>query len=60
MPKKTLRSDNPRLLAAVTLAKVKNGAYSNLQLNQIIKQNPLKDQDKGLLTSLVYGTIQYR
>ncbi|CAK1224787.1 Transcription antitermination protein NusB (NusB) [Fructobacillus fructosus] len=60
MPKKTLHSDNPRLLAAVTLAKVKNGAYSNLQLNQIIKQNPLKDQDKGLLTSLVYGTIQYR
>lgn len=60
MPKKTLRSNNPRLLAAVTLAKVKNGAYSNLQLNQIIKQNPLKDQDKGLLTTLVYGTIQYR
>lgn len=60
MPKKTLRSNNPRLLAAVTLAKVKNGAYSNLQLNQIIKQNPLKDSDKGLLTSLVYGTIQYR
>ncbi|MBS9334485.1 16S rRNA (cytosine(967)-C(5))-methyltransferase RsmB [Fructobacillus sp. M1-13] len=60
MPKKITHSDNPRLLAVLTLSKVKNGAYSNLQLNQIIKQNPLKDTDKGLLTTLVYGTIQYR
>ncbi|MBS9336227.1 16S rRNA (cytosine(967)-C(5))-methyltransferase RsmB [Fructobacillus papyrifericola] len=60
MPKKITHSDNPRLLAVLTLAKVKNGAYSNLQLNQIIKANPLKDADKGLLTTLVYGTIQYR
>lgn len=60
MAKKITHSDNPRVLAVLTLAKVKGGAYSNLQLNQIIKNNPLKENDKGLLTTLVYGTIQYR
>ncbi|GAP02754.1 16S rRNA methyltransferase GidB [Fructobacillus pseudoficulneus] len=60
MPNKIKDSQNPRLLAVVTLAKIKNGAYSNLQLNQVIKSHQLKPADKGLLTTLVYGTIQYR
>ncbi|GAP00074.1 16S rRNA (cytosine(967)-C(5))-methyltransferase RsmB [Fructobacillus ficulneus] len=60
MPSKIKDSQNPRLLAVVTLAKIKNGAYSNLQLNQVIRQHNLKPVDKGLLTTLVYGTIQYR
>lgn len=60
MPNQVKNSQNPRLLAVTTLAKIKNGAYSNLQLNQVIKSHQLKAVDKGLLTTLVYGTIQYR
>lgn len=33
-------------------------AYSNLLLNQILKESPLHERDKRLVTELVYGTIQ--
>lgn len=36
----------------------KNQAYSNLLLNQSIKRENLNDKDIGLLTEMVYGTIQ--
>lgn len=36
----------------------KNQAYSNLLLNNTIKKNELPAKDIGLLTELVYGTIQ--
>ena len=36
----------------------KNQAYSNLLLNSTIKKNELPAKDIGLLTELVYGTIQ--
>ncbi len=32
-----IQTNNPRVLAVQTLARVKDGAYSNLQLNQVIK-----------------------
>jgi 16S rRNA (cytosine967-C5)-methyltransferase len=35
-----------------------NQAYSNLLLNQSIKREQLNDKDVGLLTEIVYGTIQ--
>lgn len=38
----------------------KNQAYSNLLLNQSIKSANLNDKDIGLLTEIVYGTIQRR
>ncbi|MEX0380388.1 16S rRNA (cytosine(967)-C(5))-methyltransferase RsmB [Leuconostoc sp. MS02] len=60
MSDKRVYSDNPRVLAVQTLAKIKNGAYSNLQLNQVIKQHHLGEADKRLLTTLVYGVIQHR
>ncbi|MCT8389495.1 16S rRNA (cytosine(967)-C(5))-methyltransferase RsmB [Leuconostoc holzapfelii] len=60
MSDKRVYSDNPRVLAVQTLAKIKNGAYSNLQLNQVIKQHQLSEADKRLLTTLVYGVIQHR
>ncbi|GMA70430.1 ribosomal RNA small subunit methyltransferase B [Leuconostoc litchii] len=60
MSDKRVYSDNPRVLAVQTLAKIKNGAYSNLQLNQIIKQHKLGEADTRLLTTLVYGVIQHR
>lgn len=36
----------------------KNQAYSNLLLNQSIKKEELNEKDIGLLTEIVYGTIQ--
>ncbi|KRN75044.1 hypothetical protein IV73_GL000802 [Weissella kandleri] len=51
---------NARALAVRTLEQVKNGAYSNLQLNQIIKDSKLDQRDVNLLTTLVYGVIQHR
>ncbi|MDR3190293.1 MAG: 16S rRNA (cytosine(967)-C(5))-methyltransferase RsmB [Lactobacillaceae bacterium] len=51
---------NPRALAVRTLEKIQNGAYSNLQLNQIAKQSKLDERDIHLLTTLTYGVIQHR
>ncbi|WP_458413943.1 16S rRNA (cytosine(967)-C(5))-methyltransferase RsmB [Schinkia sp. CFF1] len=36
----------------------KNQAYSNLLLNQMIEKHKLKKEDIGLLTEIVYGTVQ--
>ncbi|TWI55110.1 16S rRNA (cytosine(967)-C(5))-methyltransferase RsmB [Halalkalibacter nanhaiisediminis] len=38
----------------------KNQAYSNLLLNQTVKRSKLDQRDVGLLTEMVYGTIQRR
>ncbi len=38
----------------------KNQAYSNLLLNSTIEKNELPAKDVGLLTELVYGTLQRR
>lgn len=38
----------------------KNQAYSNLLLNQTVKRTKLERRDVGLLTEIVYGTIQRR
>jgi 16S rRNA (cytosine967-C5)-methyltransferase len=35
-------------------------AYSNLLLNQLIRASRLSEKDTGLLTELVYGTLQRR
>jgi len=40
------------------LAIEKNQAYSNLLLHSLIEKNNIKDKDIGLLTELVYGTLQ--
>jgi 16S rRNA (cytosine967-C5)-methyltransferase len=34
--------------------------YSNIALDTAIKRADLKDSDRGLLTALVYGTIERR
>lgn len=52
---------NVRELALEGLLQVeKNGAYSNLLLNQLIEKNKIEGKDVGLLTEIVYGTIQRR
>ena len=52
---------NSRLVAINVLIEVfdKEG-YSNIALNKALKEHPLSDKDKGLVTEIVYGTIKYR
>jgi len=52
--------NSPRWLAVSALSKIKNGAYSNLQLNQLINQHSMDRRDINLLTNIVYGVIQHR
>jgi len=52
--------NNARALAVRTLEKVQNGAYSNLQLNAIVKQSELDSRDIAFMTNMVYGVIQHR
>ncbi|QVK18836.1 16S rRNA (cytosine(967)-C(5))-methyltransferase RsmB [Mycoplasmatota bacterium] len=52
---------NVREVALNIINKVLNeGAYSNLILNETIQTIRLNEKDVGLLTELVYGTIQYK
>ncbi|WP_416731478.1 16S rRNA (cytosine(967)-C(5))-methyltransferase RsmB [Fictibacillus sp. JL2B1089] len=51
--------NNIRAIALDVLLKIEqNQAYSNLQLNQTLQNSNMKSVDKGLLTNIVYGTIQ--
>ncbi|AVK60294.1 16S rRNA (cytosine(967)-C(5))-methyltransferase RsmB [Lactobacillus sp. CBA3605] len=52
--------NSPRWLAVSALAKINNGAYSNLQLSQLINQHSMDRRDINLLTNIVYGVIQHR
>lgn len=53
------KQENVRNLALDTLLKIeKEGAYSNLLLNQVLLTANLKALDKGLFTEIVYGTLQ--
>ncbi|MBY0598369.1 16S rRNA (cytosine(967)-C(5))-methyltransferase RsmB [Bacillus bingmayongensis] len=52
---------NVRELALDGLIQVeKSGAYSNLLLNNLIEKSQIDRKDVGLLTEIVYGTIQRR
>ncbi|MRS09599.1 transcription antitermination factor NusB, partial [Bacillus anthracis] len=52
---------NVRELALDGLIQVeKSGAYSNLLLNNLIEKSTIDRKDIGLLTEIVYGTIQRR
>lgn len=52
-------SNNVREVALDTLLHIeKNQAYSNLLLNQMIQKAGLGPKDVGLLTEIVYGTVQ--
>ncbi|UOY93686.1 16S rRNA (cytosine(967)-C(5))-methyltransferase RsmB [Ectobacillus sp. JY-23] len=54
-------TNNVRELALEGLMQIeKNGAYSNLLLNNIIEKSNLASKDVGLLTEIVYGTVQRR
>ncbi|MDF2699724.1 MAG: rsmB [Haloplasmataceae bacterium] len=52
---------NVREVALNIIDKVLNEeGYSNLLISQSIFNNEVNDKDSGLLTELVYGTIQYK
>ncbi|MEH7305904.1 16S rRNA (cytosine(967)-C(5))-methyltransferase RsmB [Neobacillus drentensis] len=53
--------NNVRTIAMDMLVAIeKNQSYSNLLLNTTIEKNDLPAKDVGLLTELVYGTLQRR
>ncbi|MGD6899802.1 16S rRNA (cytosine(967)-C(5))-methyltransferase RsmB [Bacillus infantis] len=54
MANKNVREAAVELLEAIE----KNQSYSNLLLNSSIKKNDISSKDVGLLTELVYGTLQ--
>lgn len=55
------KQTNVRNVAVEILLQIeKNQAYSNLLLNSSIKKHKVNDKDIGLLTELVYGTLQRR
>ena len=39
-------------------AVLKDGAYSNLKMNELLQEHPLSAADRGLYTALVYGTLK--
>ena len=51
---------NVRKLAIDAIDKIMvNNGYSNIVVNETLKKFELSKEDKGLFTSLVYGTIQH-
>ncbi|MBM7659412.1 16S rRNA (cytosine967-C5)-methyltransferase [Bacillus mesophilus] len=57
--KTTAKTKNVREVAIDLLVQIeKNQAYSNLLLHQAIKQHQVSSKDTGLLTEMVYGTLQ--
>ncbi|MGM0873619.1 MAG: 16S rRNA (cytosine(967)-C(5))-methyltransferase RsmB [Bacillota bacterium] len=55
------KQTNVRDVAVETLLQIeKNQAYSNLLLNSMIKKHQVSEKDIGLLTEIVYGTLQRR
>lgn len=55
-----MKMDQPRYLAVKVLNRVYKGAYSNIELNNALENHSMKHQDAGLLTQIVYGTLQHR
>ncbi|WP_283678207.1 16S rRNA (cytosine(967)-C(5))-methyltransferase RsmB [Lentilactobacillus sp. Marseille-Q4993] len=55
-----ITSNNPRKLAVDTLVEGKQGAYSNIQVNNVLSNTDMKASDGALYTTIVYGVIQHR
>lgn len=52
---------NTRELAADTLTELfRNKLYSNIYLGKVLNESDLPQNDRGLFTEIVYGTIRYR
>ncbi|MDP4088491.1 MAG: 16S rRNA (cytosine(967)-C(5))-methyltransferase RsmB, partial [Bacillota bacterium] len=52
---------NSRQIAVKILRQIlEEGAYSNIVLRNSLNKYELKEQDRGLITEIVYGTLKYR
>ena len=53
--------NNPRALAVTALTRVfQSKAYSNIEINNLLKNSDLSDADSRLMTNIVYGVIQHK
>ncbi|WP_125768714.1 16S rRNA (cytosine(967)-C(5))-methyltransferase RsmB [Companilactobacillus furfuricola] len=53
--------NNSRALAVEVLLKVlRNKAYSNIEINNVLKNSDLSDADSRLMTNIVYGVLQHK
>ena len=54
-----MRDFSPRKAAVLSLnSSIKNGKYSNLELDAAIKKYGFEDKDKAFFTRLFYGTVE--
>lgn len=49
-----------RAVALTALERIRQGAYSNIELDQLFQRASLKDSDRRLATNIVYGVLQHR
>lgn len=49
-----------RGVALTALERIRQGAYSNIELDQLLQRAALKDRDRRLATNIVYGVLQHR
>ena len=49
-----------RSVALTALERIRQGAYSNIELDQLLQRAALKDSDRRLATNIVYGVLQHR
>jgi 16S rRNA (cytosine967-C5)-methyltransferase len=53
--------NNSRALAVEVLLKVlRNKAYSNIEINNLLKKSDLSNADSRLMTNIVYGVLQHK
>lgn len=54
-------NNNSRALAVEALLKVlRNKAYSNIEINNLLKNSDLSNADSRLMTNIVYGVLQHK
>jgi 16S rRNA (cytosine967-C5)-methyltransferase len=49
---------NPRQLAFIALREVHKGAYADVALDRVLQEFKLPDNDRRLMTELVYGSVR--
>lgn len=47
-------------MALTALERIRQGAYSNIELDQLLSRAALKDSDRRLATNIVYGVLQHQ
>ncbi len=58
---KLMKNNNPRDLAVEVLTRVlQNKAYSNIEINNVLKNSELSEPDSRLMTNIVYGVLQHK